>query len=65
MSELTPSGRSENEPRLDIHNNNIDEGAAEQGLCGTRDLTSGRTCHLPALHPDGCDFATAGDTPRH
>jgi fatty acid desaturase len=65
MSESTPSGRAEDEPRLDVHNNNIDERAAERGLCGTRDLTSGRTCHLTALHPDGCDFGAASDTPRH
>ena len=65
MSEPTAIERPDSEPRLDVHNSNIDEEIAERGLCGTRDLTTGRTCRLTALHPDGCDFAEAGDTPRH
>jgi hypothetical protein len=64
MSGPAATERPENETRLDIHNSNIDEDVAERGLCGTRDLATGRTCQLTALHPDGCDFADAGGTPR-
>jgi hypothetical protein len=61
MSDPPDAGRPEGEPRLDVHNRNVDEDKAETGLCGTLDLRSGRVCRLPALHPDGCDF----QTPQH
>jgi hypothetical protein len=47
------------QPRLDLHNSNVEQAAAEVGQCGTIDLTSGRICRLPALHRDGCDFEPA------
>jgi hypothetical protein len=57
------SGRPVGEPRLDVHNSNVEEMAAEIGQCGTIDLRSGRICRLPALHAGGCDFQQA-DAPR-
>jgi hypothetical protein len=54
-------GRPEGEPRLDVHNSNVDEETAETGLCGTLDLRGGRVCRLPALHASGCDFRTLHD----
>ena len=56
MPDRSPSSRPEGEPRLDLHNSNIEQVAAEVGQCGTIDLRSGRVCRLPALHPDGCDL---------
>jgi hypothetical protein len=50
------SGRPEGEPRLDVHNSDVDEETAEAGRCGALDLPSGRICQLPALHRGGCDF---------
>jgi hypothetical protein len=60
-SEPTLAGRPEGEPRLDVHNRNVDEDMADAGQCGTLDLTSGRVCRLPALHPGGCDFQAPMD----
>lgn len=56
--------RSLSEPRLDIHNANIDENLAEAGLCGTINLVTGGVCHLPALHEGGCDFHRTGTPER-
>lgn len=56
MPDQPVAGRPEGEPRLDVHNSNVDQDSAESGRCGTLDLRSGRVCRLPALHPDGCDF---------
>ena len=64
MSEPTVSGRPEGEPRLDVHNSNVDEDAAETGRCGTLDLRSGRVCRLPALHHGACDFQAPGRSGR-
>jgi len=50
------STRPVTEPRLDLHNANVDEDLAEAGLCGTVNLVTGGTCDLPALHQGGCDF---------
>jgi hypothetical protein len=62
MDEPELSGRPKGEPRLDVHNANVDENRAETGECGTLDLRTGRVCRLPALHADGCDFQVqAGD----
>ena len=55
-------GRPQGEPRLDVHNSNIDLDTADTGLCGTVDLRSGRVCRLPALHANGCDFRTPHDS---
>jgi hypothetical protein len=52
----TRSTRSESEPRLDVHNANVNQDLAEAGLCGTLNLVTGGTCRLPALHEGGCDF---------
>lgn len=48
--------RPKNEPRLDVHNANVDEDLAGAGLCGTLNLITGGACQLPALHQGGCDF---------
>jgi hypothetical protein len=61
MSDPPVSRRLEGEPRLDVHNSNVDEDSAETGRCGTLDLRSGRVCRLPALHPDACDFQAPPD----
>ena len=42
--------------RNDLHNSNIDEGAASDDLCGTTHLQDGRICLLPALHVGPCEF---------
>ena len=56
MVDLTRFTRSKGEPRLDIHNANVNEDLAEAGLCGTVNLATGGICRLPALHEGGCDF---------
>jgi len=56
-----PADRPEGEPRLDVHNANVDEDTAKTGRCGTVDLRTGRVCRLPALHPGGCDFEPPHD----
>lgn len=56
MVDHARSTRSEGEPRLDLHNANVNEDLAEAGLCGTIDLVTGAVCRLPALHEGGCDF---------
>lgn len=56
MVEPASSTRSKSEPRLDIHNTNVNEDLAVEGLCGTVNLVTGGACHLPALHEGGCDF---------
>jgi hypothetical protein len=56
VSDPPVTDRPEGEPRLDVHNSNVDEETAESGLCGTVDLSTGRVCRLAALHPGGCDF---------
>jgi hypothetical protein len=48
--------RPKGEPRLDVHNANVNEDLAESGLCGTVNLVTGGACRLPALHDGGCDF---------
>ena len=48
--------RPTDEPRLDVHNANVNEDLAEAGLCGTLNLITGGACQLPALHEGGCDF---------
>jgi hypothetical protein len=58
------SARPDGEPRLDLHNSNVDEDAAGTGRCGTLDLNSGRVCRLPALHSDGCVFERPAATAR-
>jgi hypothetical protein len=42
--------------RTDIHNASVDQAVASAGLCGFTHLPSGRTCVLPARHPDSCSF---------
>ena len=42
--------------RNDLHNSNIDEGAAGDDLCGMTHLQDGRICLLPALHVGPCEF---------
>jgi hypothetical protein len=61
MSDPRVSRRLEGEPRLDVHNTNVDEDTAETGRCGTLDLRSGRVCRLPALHREACDFQAPRD----
>jgi hypothetical protein len=61
MSQIPLSGRPEGQPRLDVHNSNVDENRADTGQCGTLDLRTGRVCRLPALHSDGCDFGAPRD----
>ena len=56
--------RSKGEPRLDIHNANVNGDLAGAGLCGTTNLVTGGVCHLPALHEGGCDFHRIA-TPEH
>ena len=56
MTEQAGPTRPEGQPRLDLHNSNVEQVAAEVGQCGTVDLRRGRVCRLPALHADGCDF---------
>lgn len=56
-------GRSERDQRLDVHNSNVDQAAAEEGRCGATDLNTGRTCRQPALHRDGCIFDAAQQDP--
>jgi hypothetical protein len=61
MSDPMVSDRPEGEPRLDVHNTNIDKQLAEAGRCGHVDLKNGRTCRLTALHSGGCDFQETQD----
>ena len=56
MSDHTVGHQPEDQPRLDLHNTNVEHTAAEVGQCATIDLRSGRVCQLPSQHPDGCDF---------
>jgi hypothetical protein len=56
MIDRARSTRSKDEPRLDVHNANVDEELAEAGMCGTLHLATGGACRLPALHEGGCDF---------
>jgi hypothetical protein len=54
---LDPSARSDPTiGRNDLHNTNIDEGAAGDDRCGTTHLQDGRICLLPALHVGPCEF---------
>ena len=55
--------RDDDEPRLDVHNANIDQRAADADLCGVTDLRNGRVCAKPALHRGGCDFVVAPEAP--
>ena len=61
MLDESVSSRPEGEPRLDVHNSNVDQDTAETGRCGIVDLHSGRVCLLPALHPNGCHFQAPQD----
>ena len=56
MVDRARSTRSKGEPRLDVHNANVNAGLTEAGLCGTLNLITGGACRLPALHEGGCDF---------
>ena len=56
MVDRARSTRSKGEPRLDVHNANVNEDFAEAGVCGTLNLVTGGVCRLPALHKGGCDF---------
>lgn len=56
MSLDTPPTQSTGEPRLSVHNRNIDEDSAAAGQCGTLDLANGWMCRQPTLHHDGCTF---------
>ena len=56
MSDTPLVGRPEDEPRLDVHNSNVDHQMADSGQCGTLDLRTGRVCRRPALHTGGCEF---------
>ena len=56
MPDPTVGHQPEDQPRLDLHNTNVEHIAAEVGQCATIDLRSGRVCQLPSQHPDGCDF---------
>ena len=56
MVDRARSTRSKGEPRLDVHNANVNADLAEAGLCGTVNLVVGGVCRLPALHGGGCDF---------
>jgi hypothetical protein len=56
MSLPMPPERAVGEPRLDIHNTNIDEVSAAAGECGTLALANGWMCRQPAQHPEGCTF---------
>jgi hypothetical protein len=64
MSLPTPHTRTPDEPRLDVHNANIDQDSAAAGECGTVDLANGWKCRQPALHRDGCTFEAPADSPR-
>lgn len=61
MSDLSVATRPVGEPRLDVHNCNVDERTAEAGRCGTVDLRNGRICQRPAMHHGGCDFELPED----
>ena len=63
MADQIGTTRSKDEPRLDVHNANVNEDLAEAGLCGTLNLVTGAVCQLPALHHGGCDFHLL-ETPR-
>jgi hypothetical protein len=45
--------------RLDRHNPEIDDDAAEAGLCGMTHLPTGRRCLLPLHHVGSCVFQDA------
>jgi hypothetical protein len=59
MPDQPLSGRPKGQPRLDLHNSNVEQVAAEHDQCGTIDLRTGRVCRRAALHSAGCDFAPA------
>lgn len=70
MPDRSRWGRPVSEPRLDLHNSNVEQVAAETGQCATIDLRNGRICRLPAMHAGGCTFEPANprsgkDGPRH
>lgn len=56
MSVPRAPGRRAGEPRLDVHNANIDEESAAADECGTINLANGWICRRPALHNGGCAF---------
>jgi hypothetical protein len=64
MVQRALSTRSKSEPRLDIHNTNVNGNLAGAGLCGTTNLITGGVCHLSALHQGSCDFHRI-TTPAH
>lgn len=47
--------------RLDLHNSEVNDLAAELHRCGMTHLASGQVCTLPERHSGGCDF---GQPPR-
>jgi hypothetical protein len=56
MADPSAGQRPDGEPRLDLHNTNVEQRAADADQCAMIDLRTGRVCRLPAQHPDGCDF---------
>jgi hypothetical protein len=56
MSIPVMPGRSAGEPRLDVHNANVDEDSAAADECGTLNLANGWICRQAALHRGGCTF---------
>ncbi len=48
------------EPRLDVHNANVDEASAADDKCGTINLDNGWICRQAALHHGGCTFQAPG-----
>jgi hypothetical protein len=45
-------------PRIDLHNPEIDDDAADAGLCGMTHLPTGRCCRLPVHHAGSCRFVS-------
>jgi hypothetical protein len=56
MSLPAAPSRSAGEPRLDVHNANVDEASAAADECGTLNLANGWICRRAALHHGGCAF---------
>jgi hypothetical protein len=56
MSMPDTSPRPVGEPRLDVHNANVDEDSAAADECGTTNLANGSICRQAALHHGGCTF---------
>jgi hypothetical protein len=61
MSFPPAPSRSAREPRLDVHNANVNEDSAAANECGTVNLANGWICRRAALHHGGCTF----EAPSH